>query len=171
MAFTENFLKGAHLSKEHVPERSPYLAFVTMVFSPEIIIDELINLHPKLLQGQLGGNRLLCVCRRIAAQLNGAHFAATYVVAKAVTEETIVILHFRLKQHLLQWRDLLIATREDEPDFRRQVALHHEFKLRRILVLPLGCVHKLQFIHPGLAQDMPGQKRNRFFWVNLQLDD
>ena len=81
LAFTENFLKRPHLGKEHVPESPPHLAFITMIFSPEIIVDELVDLHPKLLQCQLGGNGLLGVCRRIMAQLNGAHFAASDVVA------------------------------------------------------------------------------------------
>ena len=129
-SFTENLLKRSHLGKEHVPESPPHMAVVTVILGPEIIIDELVDFHAKIFQGQLGGDGLLYVRGCIASQLNLAQFASPNVVAEAVTQQAIVILHFRLKQHLLQGRDLLVATREDESDFRRQVALHHKLKLR-----------------------------------------
>ena len=99
------------------------------------------------------------------------HLTAADVVAQAETQQAKIILHLRLKQHLFQRRYLLVAARENQPDARRQVALHDELKLRRVLVLAFGVVNQLQPVDAGLLQDMTRQTRKWLSFFGFEFND
>ena len=61
VSLAEDLFEVSYLGKEHVPEGPPHLAFITMIFSPEIVVDELVDLHTNLLQRQLGRDVLFDV--------------------------------------------------------------------------------------------------------------